>query len=117
MELKQEFIRRILLEQGKEMDDSMLRAIKTNIRFKYGRSGRLENGRTPSVSGNELTLTHPIHQRFLDMKAKLRDGSYRRQKYPIHNRIVFGHYNRIAFKLMYGFTADVANEIKNTLSK
>ncbi len=114
MQIKDEFIRRVLTEQGRAMNDASVRAIRKHITFKYGRSGRLENGNTEQVSNNRLIITHPIHKRFLDMRSKLRNGKPRKRKYPIHNKIIFGHYNEIAYKLMYGFTKDVAREIQET---
>ncbi len=112
MNLEEAFIQQVLEEEGKQLNDSQLRAIRKHILFKYGRSGRLENEREVEVSGNTLTLTHPVYQRFLDMKARLRNGKRRRKRYPIHNRIAMGMYSKIGRRLMYGFTDEAVKQIK-----
>lgn len=117
MQIELAFIEQILKAEGKAINASTLRAIRKHILFKYGRTGLLENGNTESVSNNTLTLTHPIHKRFLDMKARQRDGQLRKKKYPIHNKIIFGHYNEIAYKLMYGLTEEVAQGIKDNFKE
>lgn len=117
MQIQMAFIEQILKAEGKATKASTLRAVRKQILFKYGRTGRLENDNTESVSGNTLTITHPLHKRFLDMKTKQRDGQLRKKKYPIHNKIIFGHYNDIAYKLMYGFTEEVARNIRENFKE
>ena len=69
-------------------------------------TGRLEDGRRISVSatdgGGRLTLTHPVYERFLDIKNR------KKKRMRIHNRFVFGAYASIVRRLMYGFTDEVA---------
>jgi len=117
MKIEEGFIRDILEAQGKATNDASVRAARKHLLFKYGHSGRLLRDNESSVTGNTLTITHPIYKRFLDMKAKQRDGKPRKRKYPIHNRIVFGHYNEIAYQLMYGFTDEVAEKIKQNFKE
>ncbi|MCR5352366.1 MAG: hypothetical protein K6E35_07760 [Bacteroidales bacterium] len=70
-------------------------------------TGRLVSGRTTSVSSQgdgdgKLTVTHPIYERFLDIRYRHRKGM------RLHNHFVFGAYASIAARLMYGFTEEVA---------
>ena len=117
MEISKVFIQQVLAEGGRNINDASVRAIRKHIQFKYSHTGRLENANTAVVSGTTLTITHPIYKRFLDSRSTLRDGSRRKRAYPIHNKPVFGHYNEIAYKLMYGFTKDVAREIQEKLKE
>jgi len=108
MDIKDTFIRDVLQREGKAIDDAMEAAINNRLRFHFG---RLNKARKYKVNNGELNFNINIAQRFLDLNAKLRDGTKRKKKYPIYNKIIFGHYNEIAYKLMYGFTQDVADDI------
>lgn len=118
--IRTEFIKRILKEEGQEIDRDQLAAIDKYLQF---RTGRLRNDRKQTVEHDggfdgQLTLTHPIRERFLDIKPKnldQRKKRKRRKAYPIHNRIIFGRLNKIAYKLNYGLTQEVADEIKSDL--
>lgn len=126
MDIKTEFIKQELEKIGKQIDQDQLRAISKYLHYK---TGRLEKGRFFEVKkedglDGQLTLTHPIYERFLDIKKKqnvssnVQNWRNRRRKpraYPIHNRIIMGNYNRLAFNLMYGFTEEVAAEMKRQL--
>ncbi len=81
---------RLLTRQGKEISAKVT-----------SRSGRLMSGRSISVTNSTLTLTHPVYERFLDMKkiSNRRKSSRRR----IHNRFTYGTYASIADRLMNGF--------------
>ncbi len=112
MDINRAFISKVLREEVNLMDSAMQRAIRKRRLYKYGRSGRLLNERTVTVAGNKATLTHPIHQRFLDMRSRLRDGTKRKKAHKIHNSIIMGHYNEIAYKLRWGLTQDVIRDFK-----
>ncbi len=114
MDIKQAFIKRTLQEQGREMNASQLRAIRKHLSFKYGHTGRLINDRSVQVSGNKLIHRHTIYQRFLDMRTTLPNGK-KRKAYPIHNKFIFYTYSQISYKLMHGFTEQVAEEIKQSI--
>ena len=122
--IKTEFVKRALLDIGKEIDKAQGAAIQKYLNY---RTGRLLDDRKFDVSrgdfmDGQLTITHPIYERFLDMKKK-KGGSnnvnkWRNRKkkiYPIHNRIIMGNYNRLAYILMYGLTEEVASAIKKDL--
>lgn len=70
----------------------------------------IRSARSFFVSGNKLTHKHDIRQRFDDMK-RVRFRSQKPTK--AHNKVIWGHFNTIIFKLAYGFTEDVKNEIAN----
>lgn len=118
MSVKARFIRNILEEEG----ESMLRRQGTAILSKLEtRSGTLEKSRSVSVSSGsdsfdgKMTFQHVAYERFLDLR-RLRYGSKvvsRRRK--IHNRYVFGAYSRIAERLMYEFTDEVAASIRQQI--
>ncbi len=119
--IRTEFIKRTLQEQGKNIDKSQVAAIDKYLHF---RTGRVRNQRTFETSTDggfdgKLIATHPIEERFLDMKPKRKDAYKRRRRrkgFPIHNRIFFGYYNRIAYNLNYGLTREVAEKLKSDLS-
>jgi len=104
MGARERFIQDTLETEGKRL----LRNQGAAIAAGYHRgTGRLEDGRSISVTGGSgadgrLTLTHPIYERFLDIK------NHRRKRMRIHNRFIFGAYASIARRLMYGFTEEVA---------
>ena len=104
MGARERFIQDTLEQEGKRL----LRNQGAAISAGYHRgTGQLESGRSISVSGGggmdgRLTLSHPIYERFLDIKNR------RRKRLRIHNRFIFGAYAAIARRLMYGFTEEVA---------
>ena len=104
MGARERFIQDTLEQEGKRL----LRNQGAAISSAYRRgTGRLEEGRSISVTGGSdadgrLTLTHPVYERFLDIKNR------RRKRLRIHNRFIFGAYASIARRLMYGFTEEVA---------
>ena len=119
MSIQGEFIRRTLKSEGERFLRNQGIAIRSTT---ASRSGNLINNRSSSVSqdgpiSGTLTITHPIYERFLDMKV-LRYGKEQkkvRNKRQLHNRFVFGHYHMIARKLMYGLTDEVVESIKNEI--
>ena len=131
--IKKAFVKKILQEEAKRLDKTQTAAIRKLLNF---HSGRLDRDREQSVSsGSELdgmlTLSIPGYGRMLDIKPKnrkfasnisknrlkLHDRRSKRKAYPIYNKITFGHYNAIAYKLMYGLTNEVADNIKKELSQ
>lgn len=115
MGVRERFVQEVLSSEA----DRMLRRQGARIsEVTMSRSGRLLHGREVSVSGGaeldgKLTLTHPVYERFLDIRR--RGASGRRSNRRIHNRFVFGAYSSIAERLMYGLTEDVAARIRAEL--
>ena len=117
MSIKQRFVKSILEDEGRRLLRNQTQAISQKLKV---RSGRLLSSRHTSVSnassdGGQLTFSHTIYERFLDMR-RLRIGSkdvYRNRK--IHNRFVFGHYSSIAGRLMHDLTDDVVARIREQI--
>lgn len=108
------FIKKTLQEEG----ERFLRRQTGRIVSKTSeRTGNLLRDRRISVYGSNgdfdamMTFTHPIYERFLDMRQLSNRSKGRRR--DIHNRLVFSMYGRIADRLMNGFT----QEVQNTLGK
>lgn len=137
--IQKEFVRRVLREEGERLTRNQGMAISKKLKF---RTGRLMNGRTTEVvqadgMDGKLRFTHPDYERFLDMKRIVRrtksvtvrqrenkgrrrsvasGGLKKKSGYGIHNRFIFGHYFSIANRLMYEFTEDVQQSIREELS-
>lgn len=123
--IRKEFVKQVLEAEGHELHNNQGMAIAKLLHFHSNRlmeQRELEVTQSGDMDGT-LTLNIPVYGRFLDIKPKnntiKEDDKYkawrnkrRKQAYPIYNRYVFGHYHRIAYKLMYGFTNEVANSIK-----
>lgn len=109
MGARERFIQETLETEGKRLLRNQGAAISSG--YRRG-TGRLETGRSISVARGDamdgrLTLTHPIYERFLDIKNR------RRKRLRIHNRFIFGAYAAIARRLMYGFTEEVAAMLRD----
>lgn len=104
MGARERFIQDTLETEGRRLLHNQGAAIAAG--YQRG-TGRLEEGRSISVTGGtdadgRLTLTHPVYERFLDIKNR------RKKRMRIHNRFIFGAYAAIARRLMYGYTEEVA---------
>lgn len=97
------FVRDVLREEGDILITRQGREISARTK---SRTGNLISGRSVTTTDDRLSFTHPIYERFLDMKVK---GRKRRK---IHNRFIFGTYATIADKLMNGIRERVADELK-----
>lgn len=109
--LKGRFISRVFEQQANDMDRSIGKVISDNS-FKSTQWGE----RSFETSSSALTYTHLKRHRFVNMK-RINKGSksINKRSYPIHNQIIFGHYNSIIRQLKYGFTEAVKDELKNIL--
>ena len=94
MGARERFIRNVLEEEGGILLRTQDEAISSGYR---SRTGRLLNGRSVTVTDDRLTLTHPVYERFLDIRNR------RRKRLRIHNRFVFAVYSAIAGKLAAGY--------------
>ena len=123
--VRKEFVRQILQEEGKDLHDNQSKAIAKLLHF---HSNRLMDTRPfhvesqDAMDGQFMTQI-PAYGRFLDIKPKNRvikeQTKYthwrerrRSKSFPIYNRFVFGHYYTIAYRLMYGLTDEVVENIK-----
>ena len=68
--------------------------------------------RSFSVSENALKHEHNIQQRFIDMKRT----RYGKQKaLPVHNSIIYTHWNRIIYRLSNDLTSAVRAQLAKDL--
>ncbi len=108
--LKGRFVRKVLQENARDLDQATFKKMKERG-FK---TPDFFTGRTFSVSDIEMKYEHFAKHRFVDMRTRETKGTRKKKKsHPIHNRIVWGHYNNVVRELAFGFT----QEIKNELSK
>lgn len=114
--IKKEFVARVLKEEfGSEMLANQTRKMTKVLNFSS--SSKLRDTRSVEVTKAKeldaiMTFSHPIYERFLDIKKRKRNDKRRKVKsFKIHNRFIFGHYYQTAYKLMYGFTNEVADNI------
>lgn len=130
-QIKLEFVRRVLNDEAQHLNREQSKIIAQRLN---SRSGNLLNSRkyvveagTSSMDG-KLELTHPIYERFLDMKRrsqnfrkyqinkKNRKVLHTRKSFHIHNQPIMKAFNTIGGKLLYFFTEEVAQQIKNELN-
>ena len=112
--VEQRFIFRSLENAGTLMLQRQEIAMRQEI---TERTGSLRQGRKVTVSeegayGGRLIFDHVIYERFLDMKHRdpAAASAHRKQR-NIHNRYVFGMYNSVIYRLLYGLTADVRSQM------
>lgn len=97
------FVQDVLREEGDWLITKQGKEIAARTK---SRTGNLISGRRVTTTADRLSFTHPIYERFLDMKFA---GRKRRK---IHNRFVYGTYAIIADKLMNGIREKVTDEFK-----
>lgn len=108
--LQGRFIRRVMQDVSKDIDQAQR---------KYMSSRGFENNdwfsdRGFIVTENGLDYTHLKKHRFVDMKTRnTKKGKVRKKPHPIHNRIIWGHYNNIIKELHFGFTNAIKEELRN----
>lgn len=103
MGARERFIRSVLDEEGGILIRTQSEAIQGGY---TSRTGRLLNGRQVTVSNDRLTLTHPVYERFLDIRNR------RKKRLRIHNRFVFAVYSAIAGKLAAGYRDEAQQIVK-----
>lgn len=107
--VEQKYIDRVLATEARNMFREQNKvAARFNVRSKVPEINR----RRFTVSGGRLVVTHPIRQRFIDMKTI---RGQRQRAIQIHNKIVYTHFNYIVNQMAYGFTQDVQNLIAQDL--
>lgn len=106
--LKGRFIKRVFQEAGADI---------ISAQTKYMNSRGFESpewkNRNFNTSDSALTIQHLGRHRFVDMRTRnSKSGKKKKKSHPVHNRIIFGHYNFIVRELSYGFTQSVVEELK-----
>jgi len=103
--LEGRFIARVLSEESQEIDQEINKAM-------IGFSAQTNKGRSFNVRDTTLTYTHPLTNRFIDMKHRQTEkGRIKKKSYKIHNNILFGYANNIVSRISFGFTQDVKDEM------
>ena len=108
--IERRFIKKTLQDVGKDIDKAQRN---------YMSSRGFENNdwfsdRGFKVSDGEMEYTHLKKHRFVDMKTRTsKSGTKRKKSHPIHNKIIWGHYNNVIKELHFGFTNAVQEELRN----
>lgn len=106
--LKNRFIKKVLQENSRDLDQATFKKMKE----RGFRSDDFFTKRVFTVSDVELRYEQLAKHRFVDMRSRISNGVRKKKKsHPIHNRIVWGHYNNIVRELAFGFTEEVKNEL------
>lgn len=108
--LERRFIRRVLQDTSKDID----KAQKSYMSGRGFENNDWYSGRSFQVTENELGYTHLKKHRFVDMKTRTsKKGKNRKKSHPVHNKIIWGHYNNVIKELHFGFTNAVKEELRN----
>jgi len=108
--LQGRFIRRVLGDTSKDID----KAQRSYMSGRGFENNDWYSGRGFVVSENTLGYTHLKKHRFVDMKTRTsKKGRNKKKSHPVHNRIIWGHYNNVIKELHFGFTNAVKEELRN----
>ena len=108
--LERRFIRRVLQDTSKDIDHAQ-RAYISGRGFE---NNDWNSKRGFTVTQNEMGYTHLKKHRFVDMKTRTsKNGKVRKKSHPIHNKIIWGHYNNVIKELHFGFTNAIKEELRN----
>ncbi len=105
--IEQKYIERVLREESTNIMEAQDRLIS---RHRLTRKIPEITRRRFTVSANRAEFVHPLRQRFIDMR---RSRGIKGRSIPIHNKIIYGHFNDVIGRIAYGFTQDIVNEIAN----
>lgn len=105
--IEQKYIDRVLREEADNIFAAQDRLIsRHNLTSKIPEINR----RRFTVKTNVLEVVHPLRERFIDMR---RTRGIKGRTVPLHNKVIFGHFNNIVYRIAFGFTEDIKNEIAN----
>lgn len=108
--LEKRFIRKVLHDSSKDIDQAQRKYISS----RGFENNDWNSARGFTVTENTLGYTHLKKHRFVDMKSRTsKNGKKRKKSHPIHNKIIWGHYNNIIKELHFGFTNAVKEELQN----
>lgn len=108
--LERRFIRRVLQDNSKDIDQAQ----RSYISSRGFNNPNWNSGRGFTVTENEMGYTHLKKHRFVDMKTRTsKNGKKRKKSHPIHNKIIWGHYNNVIKELHFGFTNAIKEELRN----
>ena len=106
--LEKRFIKKTLQDVSQDID----KAQRNYMSSRGFENNDWFNDRGFKVSEGQLDYTHLKKHRFVDMKMRdSQKGKRRKKSHPIHNRILWGHYNNIIKELHFGFTHSVQEQL------
>lgn len=107
--LKGRYVKKVFTEEG----DDMLKAIKKKMRSRnFSRPEYFASMRV-MPSEESLVYEHALLNRFVDMKYhNYSKKRVKRKNHAIHNRMLYGHANEMIYRLSYGFTEAVKEELR-----
>lgn len=98
--IQTKFMERILQQEAQNIIQEQNRVIS---RFKTSQEDLIKSKRKFTVSGGNLEFTHAMAQRFIDMK---RIRGKKKVSIPIHNTILYSHFNNIINRVAVELTED-----------
>lgn len=99
--IEQKYIERVLNQEASNIFEAQNRVL---ARFNPKSINKIRSNRRFTVKGTSLEVTHTKLQRFIDMK-NIR--GQKRNPIPVHNKVVYTHFNQIINRLAFGLTDDV----------
>lgn len=99
--IEQKYIARVLTDEASNMYTAQNRIL---AKFKPNSTDIILSKRSFQVQGTTGVFTHAMVQRFVDMKY-IRGRS--KLAIPVHNKILYGHFNNIIYRLSFGLTDDI----------
>ena len=108
--LQGRFIRSVSQDTAKDIDKAQQKYMSSR-----GFEGNdWYSGRSFFSFTDGFDYVHLKKHRFVDMKIRMtKNGSSRRKAHPIHNKIIWGHYNNMIKELHFGFTEAVKHQLRN----
>lgn len=111
--VKDRFIHKVLTEEAGKLETAQTTQIRKKTKEHTGRLLRDRSYRKFGSDGTfsaKLEFTFPIEERFLDIKRLA--GSEKAHRRYLHNRPFMRTYNRIAERLLTGFTSAVQAQMR-----
>jgi hypothetical protein len=108
--LQGRFIRSVSQDTAKDIDQSQRKYMSSR-----GFEGNdWYSGRSFIATTDGFEYTHLKKHRFVDMKYwNTKKGRTKRKPHPIHNKIIWNHYNNMIKELHFGFTEAVKHQLRN----
>lgn len=111
--VKDRFIHKVLTEEAAKLESAQTEQIRRKTKEHTGRLLRERSYRKFGSDGTfsaKIEFAFPIEERFLDIRKLGTSGKVRRRY--IHNRPFMRTYNRVADRLMTGFTQAVQAQMR-----
>lgn len=103
------FIRKVSQDMSNDIDQAQ----KAYMSSRGFESENWYSGRGFVASDTGMEMYHLKKHRFVDMKTRTsKKGTNRKKAHPVHNRIIWGHYNNLIKELHFGFTHAVQEEMR-----